>query len=285
MKSIFRSILISLLLLIANASAQSINVPPAPKAKNIRLYVMDCGTLIYNHPETYNLTRSEVADTIMSDACYLVVHPRGLLLFDTGLSDTIVGRPVYENPIGDFYQLKIKSLRGQLADIGVTPEKITYLALSHGHSDHVGNANDYASSTWLTPKAEKDYMFSDEAKHRWYFGEYASLYKSKTITYDGDYDVFGDGAVILKATPGHTPGHQVLYVKLESTGGVVLSGDLYHYPEERTLNRIPDSEKSTSAAASRAAIEDFLKKTNSQLWICHDINLFKNQIKSPGWYD
>ena len=79
---------------------------------------------------------------------------------------------------------------------------------------------------------------------------------------EDDYDVFGDGTVIIKSAPGHTPGHQVLFLKLAKTGPVVLSGDLYHYPEERTLNRLPVAEfNKEQTAASRAKLEIFLKKT------------------------
>ena len=97
--------------------------------------------------------------------------------------------------------------------------------------------------------------------------------------------MFGDGTVILKFTPGHTPGHQSLYVKLVHTGGVVIAGDLYHYAEERTLHRMPKEEETTGTPASRDMIERFLKEKNAQLWIGHSTVFFKNAIKSPGWYD
>jgi len=116
--------------------------------------VIDCGTLVYNRPEDYNLTREEVADTNMSVPCFLVIHAKGILLFDTGLSDRLVGRPLYENVDGGYGQIKFNSLRGQLADMGITPADITYLAISHSHF----NANDYAGSTWLAQKAERDFM-------------------------------------------------------------------------------------------------------------------------------
>ncbi len=61
--------------------------------------------------------------------------------------------------------------------------------------------------------------------------------------------MFGDGTVVIKFTPGHTPGHQSLFLKLAKTGPVLLSGDLYHYPEEITYKRIPsfDSDKEQTA--------------------------------------
>lgn len=257
---------------------------PLPKVTSPRLYVIDCGTLVYNRPEDYDLTREEVADTNMSVPCFLVIHPKGILLFDTGLSDRLVGRPLYENMDGGYGQVKFNTLRGQLADIGVRPEDITYLAISHSHFDHVGNANDYAGSVWLAQKAELDSMFGASAD-RAYLPLYASLAHARQQVFEGDHDVFGDGTVVLKFTPGHTPGHQALYVRLAKTGGVVISGDLYHYAEEWTLHRMPKEEQRTGTPASREMIERFLKEKNAQLWIGHSTAFFKNAIKSPGWYD
>jgi glyoxylase-like metal-dependent hydrolase (beta-lactamase superfamily II) len=268
-------------------SAVSVAAPslsPLPVVTQPRIYVLDCGTLIYNRPEDYGLTREEVATTNMAVTCYLVVHPKGILLFDTGLSDRLVGRPVWENVLEGYGQVKFNTLRGQLADIGVTPDKITYLALSHSDWDHVDNANDYAGSTWLTQKPEREVMFGPQttAADRLY---YQALEHAKTVIFEGDHDVFGDGSVVLKFTPGHTKGHQSLYVKLAKTGGVVLSGDLYHYPEERTLHRMPKEEEAAGTAASRASMEEFLRKTHSELWIGHSIAFFKDALKSPAWYE
>jgi N-acyl homoserine lactone hydrolase len=257
---------------------------PLPKVSSPRLYVIDCGTLVYNRPEDYNLTREQVADSNMSVPCFLVIHPWGILLFDTGLSDRLVGRPLYENVAEGYGQIKFNTLLGQLADIGVTPADITYLAISHSHWDHVGNANDYAGAIWLAQKAELDFMFGASADAA-YVPLYAALAHARKQVFEGDHDVFGDGTVILKFTPGHTPGHQALYVKLAKTGGVVIAGDLYHYAEERTLQRMPKEEQRTGTPNSRQSIERFLKENNAQLWIGHSTTFFKNAIKSPGWYD
>ena len=101
-----------------------------------------------------------------------------------------------------------------------------------------------------------------------------------------DYDVFGDGTVVIKSAPGHSPDHQVLFLKLAKTGPVVLSGDLYHYPEERKLNKIPTTEFDASrTVASRAAVEAFLKKTGAQLWIQHDFTATAKLKKAPAFYD
>jgi glyoxylase-like metal-dependent hydrolase (beta-lactamase superfamily II) len=268
----------------AQPSAVPLGYPPLPKLSGVRLYVIDCGTIISNQPENFGLTREEVFNPNFSDPCFLVMHPKGMLLFDTGLSDNHVGRPIYENMVGNEGQLKFTTLRGELANIGVTAAMITYLALSHSHWDHVGNANDFAGSTWLARKAEYDFMFApdvpaDRQK------PYAALSHGRIQFIDGDYDVFGDGSVVLLSTPGHSPGHQSLYVKLAKTGGVVVSGDLYHYSAERNLGRVPPRERSSQTPASRRKIEDVLLRTHSQLWIGHAIDWYRDAIKAPGWYE
>src|SRR5262245_27825220 len=135
-------------ILVASASVPTRSAATQPASPGLRLYVLDCGTLIYNSPETYNLTRQEVRNTNMSVVCYLVVHPRGVLLFDTGLTDSVAARPFNETPLNSrqsnppstsYFMLVTRTLKSQLGAIGFPPEKIGYLALSHFHGDHVGN--------------------------------------------------------------------------------------------------------------------------------------------------
>jgi glyoxylase-like metal-dependent hydrolase (beta-lactamase superfamily II) len=282
------AVLLGLMLYGLAASAQTspppTGLPPLPQVTSVRVYVLDCGTIISNRPEGFGVTRDEVFNPNFSDPCFLVMHPKGILLFDTGLPDSHVGRPIYENMMGYEGILKFTTLKGQLANIGVTAPMITYLALSHSHWDHVGNANDYAGSTWLARKAEYDFMFRPDA-NKVALQNYDKLAHANIKYIDGDYDVFGDGSVVLLSTPGHSPGHQSLYLKLAHTGGVVISGDLYHYTAERKLGRMPPREQATETAASRKKVEDFLVRTHSQLWIGHAIDWYQNAIKAPGWYD
>jgi N-acyl homoserine lactone hydrolase len=98
--------------------------------------------------------------------------------------------------------------------------------------------------------------------------------------------VFGDGTVVIKPAPGHTPGHQVLFLKLANTGPIVLSGDLYHYPEQIKLNRFYANNFDTDGVrVSREALEAFMKKTGAQLWIQHDFRANQKLKKSPGYYE
>jgi len=102
----------------------------------------------------------------------------------------------------------------------------------------------------------------------------------------GDYDVFGDGAVVIKPTPGHTPGHLALVVKLAKTGPVMLTGDMYHYPEEVNRDDVPPGEADKAQAiATRRAVREFVQKTGTQLWIGHDLVGFSKLRKSPEFYE
>jgi glyoxylase-like metal-dependent hydrolase (beta-lactamase superfamily II) len=98
--------------------------------------------------------------------------------------------------------------------------------------------------------------------------------------------VFGDGTVVIKFTPGHTPGHQCLFLKLAKTGNILLSGDLYHYPEEITFKKIPsfDTNKEQTAK-SRQMIEEFVKQNRAELWIQHDYTSGIKRKIAPEFYD
>ena len=137
----------------------------------------------------------------------------------------------------------------------------------------------------IVQKAERDAMFGDNVTPQAINPDYAALKNANTRLLNGDHDVFGDGTVVIKATPGHTVGHQVLFLKLPKTGPIVLSGDLYHYPAERTLGRMPDREKTAGTAESRAKVEALLKETGAQLWVGHDIVGFAKLKKSPEYYE
>jgi glyoxylase-like metal-dependent hydrolase (beta-lactamase superfamily II) len=216
--------------------------------------------------------------------CYLIVHPKGTLMWDVGvIPDSAFkgGKPVTEE--GDTVSSP-KPLLPQLAAIGYPAEKITYIAFSHYHFDHTANANAFAGSTWLVHAAERDAMFTASPEHQ---ATYSRLRNSKTIILPNtDYDVFGDGTVVIKYAPGHTPGHQVLALNLPKTGPVLIAGDLWHYAAERTASRPPGGEANKEETlASRAAIEAYLKQSGAQLWIEHDRATFNRLKKAPDYID
>jgi N-acyl homoserine lactone hydrolase len=277
------SLMLALLLAVgvAPATAQS-----RPQVQSVRLYVFDCGVLKRGEPTAYGLTRSQVGSTDFSDPCYLVVHPRGTMLWDVGIiPDDQIKPGGVEQPVARGINTARRTLRSQLQEIGYGPADITYLAISHGHADHVANANEYARSALLIQSKEWDFIFSEAQQKEPFFPTYRALKDSKTIKLKGDHDVFGDGTVVLKSTPGHTPGHQSLFLKLAKTGPIVLTGDLYHYPAERTLKTFRAEDNIEQTRVSRAEIDELLRKTGAQLWIQHDFLGNAKLKKAPAFYE
>jgi glyoxylase-like metal-dependent hydrolase (beta-lactamase superfamily II) len=271
--------------IVAMAPAGMGQQPKAQPPKSLRLYVFDCGSLNIPDTSAYQLKKEELATNYMSVPCFLVAHPKGTLMWDVGAVPDSSFKPGAPGTLR--YATATKTLTSQLAEIGYAPSDITYLALSHFHWDHVGNANVFAGATWLVRKLDRDIMFTEPFSPRTEPANYNALKNSKTVIVTKDeHDVFGDGAVVIKSTPGHSPGHQVLFLKLSKTGPVLLSGDLYHYPEERKLNRVPTTEfNAAQTVASRANVEAFLKKTGAQLWIQHDFNANAKLKKAPAFYE
>ena len=257
-----------------------------PRVQSVRLYVFDCGVLKRGEPTAYGLTRAQVGSTDFADACYLVAHPRGTLLWDVGIiPDDQIKPGGTEAVAANGTNMAKVTLRSQLAALGYSSRDITYLAISHGHADHIANANEYAGATLLLQKAEWNSMFSAEAQKLPLFSVYGALESSKTVLLEGDRDVFGDGTVVIKSTPGHTPGHQSLFVKLARTGPVLLTGDLYHYAAERTMKTVPVRDNKEQTVASRAAMDELLRNTGAQLWIQHDIQANATLKHAPLYYD
>jgi N-acyl homoserine lactone hydrolase len=269
------------------ATPQTKPQPP----KSARLYVFDCGSLKMNSPALFGFTKEEVGESQQfAVPCYLVAHPKGTLMWDVGVvPDSQV------NGAAQGISTVTKTLKSQLAEVGYTPSGITFLALSHLHSDHTANANDFAGATWLVHQNEKDAMFASEQPAPAGGGRggprqpanYIKLKDSRTtILTEKDYDVFGDGTVVIQYAPGHTPGHQVLFLNLKKDGPILVAGDLYHLPQEITMHRFPTFEfNKEQSAVSREKVEAFLKKTGARLWIEHDAATFATLKLAPGYYE
>jgi len=271
--------------LLAPIAARAHHKPPPPP-KSLRLYVFNCGSLDISDPERFRFKKEELATTNLSVGCYLIVHPKGTLMWDVGAVPDAVLKPGQKSAL-EGYATITETLESQMDKTGYEPEYIQYLAFSHYHYDHIANANLFANATWLVRKVERDAMFAPKPPDKVNPANYSALKNSKTVLIPtDDYDVFGDGTVVMKLAPGHTPGHQVLFLKLAKTGPILLSGDLYHYPEERTMKRVPTFEyDQQQTVATREAIEAFLKQSGAQLWIQHDYAANARLKKSPQYYE
>jgi N-acyl homoserine lactone hydrolase len=263
------------------------NAAPAPKGP-LRLYILDCGTIGPMDPALFSLKPSEINREVnFVSPCYLIVHPKGTLIWDVG---QIPDKDIPDDGTEVVQQVFLKATRRlgpQLLALGWQPKDITYVAMSHYHVDHTANANMFSGSTWIVQQAEYDIMFSDGEVGIRSPETYKDLKNAKRITLqNADYDVFGDGRVVIKTAPGHTPGHQMLYLKLAKFGPLLLAGDLYHLPEERSLDRVPTFDFDPAMTrASRKSVEDFLKGTGATMWIQHDPATNTPLKKAPQYYE
>lgn len=251
----------------------------------VKLYVFECGEHQFKDISVFSPGVDVGVAKALTNSCYLIKHKKGNLLWDAGLNDDIgpKGIDVWKGNL----HLSVKNpLMKQLKEINVKPEDIKYLGISHFHFDHTGNANNFPNAVLLVQKEEYAAAYGKEPE-KYFFDPktYNKIDKSKAITLQGDHDVFGDGRVIIKRAIGHTPGHQVLYVKLKKTGGIVLSGDLVHFTKNWIHRRVPsfnfDKEESRKSMDNIAA---FVKEKKAQLWIQHDKEQNEGIKHSPNYY-
>jgi glyoxylase-like metal-dependent hydrolase (beta-lactamase superfamily II) len=249
---------------------------PASAQTVDRLYIMDCGHNAATDQSRWSPGVNVGKPIELSDNCYLMQHGAQWLLWDTGYPDSVADKPVV-GPTGT--ATRPKRLAAQLAEVGVKPADVTYVAISHTHGDHIGNVDMFPTSTLLIQKAELDWAFAA--------GKQAPFKKDRlTKPLTGDLDVFGDGSVTILSTPGHTPGHQSLLVRLKKTGYVVLTGDLAHFKDNWDNDRVPSMNTSADQThASHAKVVKVLAAKKAQLWINHDKKTSDAQNKSPQYYE
>lgn len=238
-----------------------------------RLYVLYCGESDTKDVSMWSPGVDVGKAREFSDSCYLIRHGNSLMLWETGISDSIAAMPdglTVGNGMLTLYMRK--TLQSQLQQLGIAPTDITHLGYSHSHGDHVGNANLFTSARLFIQRAEYDIAFgADAAKSGFNPALYDKLRDNDKVKIEGDYDVFGDGSVVIYATPGHTPGHQSLLIRLPKTGPVLLSGDAVHFRENWENRRVParNFDKAQSLA-SMEKLATILKREHATLWINHD---------------
>lgn len=252
----------------------------------LNLFVFDCGAFTFDDVTNFGLSNDETPVRDLFVPCYLIKHAGGTLLWDAGLALDLVGKGDVEMGPGVRVRYQ-RSVLDQLQDIGYAPADIDLIAFSHMHFDHVGAANAFKTSKLLIQRTEHVAAFEHgEDNPVFEPALYSELATSTTTLLDGDHDVFGDGSVVIVSAPGHTPGHQVLYIDLPNTGPLVLSGDLYHFRESRALRRAPVF--NTDAAqtfASMDKVEAFIEEKGATLWIEHDQALANTLKRAPAFYD
>lgn len=244
-----------------------------------RLYILNCGEGVAGDISRWSGT--DVGRSMpMAENCYLIRHGADWLLWDTGLADAIATMPNGQAPPDPraIHWYRPKTLAAELAAVNVKPSDIKYLAISHTHPDHTGNAEMFPQSMLLVQKAEYEWP------NPLGVGRFKPEHPVRKL--EGDYDVFGDGSVTILSTPGHTPGHQSLLVKLPKTGAVVLSGDAVHFKsnwDNRVAPSINYDKNQTLTSMQRIA--DVLAKEKAQLWINHDKAQRDTLKLAPEYYE
>jgi glyoxylase-like metal-dependent hydrolase (beta-lactamase superfamily II) len=251
-----------------------------PKPGLERLYALDCGQ---GHSTDQSLWSPGVnvnKEWDVSDNCYLIKHAQGWMLWDTGIDDAVAAMPNGLPPPRPGFTVWRKpiTLAAQLAALGVKPSDIKFVAVSHTHGDHSGNVEMFPQAVLLVQKAEYEWPNPDKSPR--FKPEHPATKLS------GDHDVFGDGSVLIVSTPGHTPGHQSLLVKLPKTGVVILGGDVVHFKENWDNRRVPgmNTDKEQSSA-SMQRVADLMAQNKAELWINHDMAQSKTMKRPPAFYE
>jgi N-acyl homoserine lactone hydrolase len=253
-----------------------------------RMYVIDCGE---NHVSDLSRWTPGVnvgKAHVFANHCYLIRHAQGWMLWDTGNSDRLAALPGGLSAAGGAITIFMKKpLADSLKEIGVAPADIRHFAMSHTHGDHSGNANLFTGATLYVQTAEYAAMFGPEPqKYGFIPSNFDKLRANPTMTLGGDHDVFGDGSVIIMRAPGHTPGHQVLVVRLPKTGPVMLSGDMVHLGYSWNYGVVPSFNFNVpQSMATIAAMKDYVAKTGTQLWINHDKEQHAKIPKAPQFVE
>jgi N-acyl homoserine lactone hydrolase len=242
------------------------------EAVSIQLYAMDCGH--FDFPDMGGFSDTGEYDHqpgSMADPCFLIHHPKGWLLWDTGFSDTFPSRPGGAASTGTV-MYRSQPLISELKTLHLSPAEIAYVGFSHLHCDHSGNANLFLSSTWLLQRKELAFATAKPTPFGVDPGTFSNYQKAKLHLLDGDYDVFGDGTVRILAAPGHTPGHQVLLVKLRQKGFVILSGDAFQLQQNRRERLVPAYNSSRAETlASMDRIEKLAKNLHATVIVQHSV--------------
>jgi N-acyl homoserine lactone hydrolase len=275
-------------------------ISTAAWAQDIKLYAFSSGALTIGKGILQNL--GPLDPPIQVPVGFFVVrHPKGNVLFDTGNNDKIITDPSYWG--ASFTALKPVNtpdvaIDVQLQKIGLKPDDITYVVASHLHLDHGGNVGKFPNSTIVVQKDEirnafwpeagtgGPYMLGDVLPLRKANSDYANAVKM--IQLNGDMDLFGDGTVVVKRWVAHTPGSQMMTVRLKNTGLIILTGDNVYFRENVEKSLPPNIVLAYSPSGFMTAYEwirQVMATEKADFFTAHDPDAFKAMKKAPQFYD
>jgi N-acyl homoserine lactone hydrolase len=282
-----------LLSVLASATVSSQELPSQSSAGFVeKLYRLDCGRSLANDQSVWTPGENQGRSIEFSSTCWLVKRGNQWLLWDTGVPEATVSDPNGWSTLPKLivYHLD-KTLTGQLAEIGLKPPDVTYVAISHTHGDHIGNVGLFPDAKILIQRAEYEWIHGSNGPNenvnqlmalaRRLLGNPRYLRLA-----EGDLDVFGDGSVTLISTPGHTPGSQSLLVHLKNSGFIILSGDVVHLEENFAESRVPSLNTDKKASIeSMERIRQIIKTHKAIMFINHDKKQSDGLKLLPAFYD
>ena len=253
-----------------------------------RLYALNGGFAVAPDRSVYSPGKAKKGEQItLSCNAYLMRRANEWIIWDTGIEDEVAEVPGGKIIAHDIRGIVVRTISSQLTDIGIAPADVGTVILSHAHFDHVGNAALFRHATWYIQRREHQAMFGPDYEQYGYCPSlYEDLKQAKVELMDGDRDFFGDGSVKVISTPGHTPGHCSLLLRLAKTGPVLLSGDVAHFRfnmEHRcvpTMNSNPEESR-----RSMERVDAIIRDEGAQFWLNHDIVQTATFPHAPAHFD
>jgi glyoxylase-like metal-dependent hydrolase (beta-lactamase superfamily II) len=245
-----------------------------------RLYILNCGEGVAGDISRWSPGVNVGKSMDFVDNCYLIKHAQGWFLWDTGVIDAIAAMPNGQAPADPraTHWRRPKTLAAQLEQLGVKPADVKGMAVSHTHPDHSGNVEMFPQAMLYVQKAEYEWPGANNAPR------FAPAHPVTKL--EGDRDLFGDGSLTIVSTPGHTPGHQSLLVRLQRTGAVLLSGDAVHFRSNWENRGVPvNNTDQEETRKSMQKMADLLGREKAQLWINHDKAQRDSLKLAPAYYD
>ncbi|SHN84439.1 N-acyl homoserine lactonase family protein [Bradyrhizobium erythrophlei] len=265
---------------------------PATAGFSEKLYRLDCGHALANDESVWTPGENVGKSIEFSSTCWLIKRGSEWVLWDTGVPQAAVNDPKGWSTLPKLivYHLD-KTITGQLADIGLKINDITYVVLSHTHGDHIGNVGLFPDSKIVMQRVEHSWIYSPDGTN-----DNVNQLKALARTLmgkpkylqlvDGDTDLFGDGSLTLVSTPGHTPGSQSLMIHLKNSGFIILSGDVVHLEKNFEKNIVPSLNTDKAASiASMDKVRRMIGTYHAKLFINHD-KAQEDMLKLlPAFYD
>jgi N-acyl homoserine lactone hydrolase len=237
------------------------------------LTVLDGGEAHVTDISQWSPGVDEGKPAVLSNHAYLIKHGDDWMLWDT----------VVHNVRG----IVTRTLASQLEELGVKPKEVTHIAFSHAHFDHVGNSRYFSKARWYIQEAEYNAMFGPDYEKYGFIPDLYETMKDHQLVFTGEeYDVFGDGSVIIYSTPGHTPGHQSMLVRLPKYGSVLLGGDVAHFWSNFSYRRIPSmNTNKEQTKQSMDKVDAITRAEGAKLWLNHDYEQNKTIPHAPMWIE